>query len=143
MDWTASTWWWLGTAALVAAELATGTFYLLMLAVGTAAAALAAHAGLGHVGQYTIGALIGIGAVAAWHRRRGRPVTDTAANPDVNLDIGSRVRVEAWTADGTARVHYRGTAWDARFAGQGPPQPGEHVIRAVLGNQLQLDRPAP
>ncbi len=39
-----STLWWLLTGALVALELITGTFYLLMLAIGAAAAALAAHA---------------------------------------------------------------------------------------------------
>ena len=58
MDWTASTWWWIATAALVAAELATGTFYLLMLAVGTAASALAAHAGLGWNAQLIVGSAI-------------------------------------------------------------------------------------
>ena len=37
MDWSASTGWWLAAGVLVAAELATGTFYLLMLALGAAA----------------------------------------------------------------------------------------------------------
>ena len=45
MDWNASTGWWLAAGVLVVAELATGTFYLLMLALGLAAGALAAHAG--------------------------------------------------------------------------------------------------
>lgn len=140
MDWTASTWWWIVTAALVAAELATGTFYLLMLAVGTAASALAAHAGVGVNAQLIIGAVIGVAAIVVWHRRRPRRGGDVASNPDVNIDIGSRVRVEAWTADGTARVQYRGAGWNARFAGGGLPVPGEHVIRAVHGNELMLDR---
>ena len=39
MDWSASTGWWLAAGVLVAAELATGTFYLLMLALGAAAGA--------------------------------------------------------------------------------------------------------
>jgi hypothetical protein len=47
MDWSWSTWWWIATGALVAAELVTGTFYLLMLALGTAVAALVGMAGLG------------------------------------------------------------------------------------------------
>jgi membrane protein implicated in regulation of membrane protease activity len=140
MDWTASTWWWIATAALVAAELATGTFYLLMLAVGTAASALAAHAGLGMSAQLIVGALIGVTALAVWHRRRPRQSGDVASNPDVNIDIGSRVQVQAWSAHGTARVHYRGAGWDARFAGGGVPAPGEYVIRAVHGNELMLDR---
>ena len=40
-----STVWWLVTGVLVAAELMTGTFYLLMLAIGALAAALAACGG--------------------------------------------------------------------------------------------------
>ena len=140
MDWTASTWWWIVTAALVAAELATGTFYLLMLAVGTAASALSAHAGAGTSAQLLVGAAVGVAAITVWHRRRPQRSGDVASNPDVNIDIGSRVRVDAWTADGTARVQYRGAGWNARFAGGGPPSPGEHVIRAVHGNELMLDR---
>ena len=140
MDWTASTMWWIATAVLVAAELATGTFYLLMLAVGTAASALSAHAGLGMNAQLIVGAVVGVAAIAVWHKRRRRPVRDVASNPDVNIDIGSRVRVESWTADGTARVKYRGAAWNARFAGGGTPAPGEHVISAVHGSELMLDR---
>ena len=40
-----STIWWLLAGGLVVAELLTGTFYLLMLAVGVGAAAIAAHLG--------------------------------------------------------------------------------------------------
>ena len=142
MDWTASTWWWLGTAALVAAELATGTFYLLMFAVGTAAAALAAHTGVAFSGPLLAAALVGGGAVALWHvkRNRGPAATPVQANRDVNLDIGERVRVAHWESDGTSRVTYRGAAWSARYAGSGTPQPGEHMIRAIDGSQLLLDR---
>ena len=43
MDWTAATGWWIAAGMLVAIELLTGTFYLLMLALGCVAAALAAQ----------------------------------------------------------------------------------------------------
>ncbi|HSM22228.1 MAG TPA: NfeD family protein, partial [Rubrivivax sp.] len=56
--------WWLATGGLVAAELATGTFYLLMLALGCVAGALAAHAGLGATGQVAAAAVAAIIAVA-------------------------------------------------------------------------------
>ena len=68
--------------------------------------------------------------------------TNTSANRDINLDIGSRVQVPQWQADGTARVSYRGAAWDVRYAGAGTPEPGEHVILAVEANRLMLDRAA-
>jgi len=142
MDWSASTAWWLTAGVLVAAELATGTFYLLMLALGAAAGALAAHAGLGLTAQTGAAAVLGGGAVVLWHLRRSRQPAGlpAATNPDVNLDVGGTVQVSAWQPDGSARVSYRGSAWNARHAGPGHPAPGLHVIRAVDGNHLVLER---
>lgn len=136
-----STTWWIVAGVLVAAELGTGTFYLLMLALGAAAGALAAHAGLGGSAQAVAAAIVGGGAVTAWHllRDRRREVP-TAANPDVNLDVGERVHVATWNADGTARVTYRGAAWAARHAGSESPQPGDHLIQEVRHNELLLRR---
>ena len=110
MDWSAPTLWWLAAGALVAAELATGTFYLLMLALGLAAAAIASHLGLALTGQIVAAALVGGGATAAWHWHRFRQPTSAPAreNRDVNLDIGERINVAEWAADRTARVPYRG-----------------------------------
>ena len=110
-----STLWWLATGSLVAVELLTGTFYLLMMALGLAAAALAAHAGLPVTGQWVIASLVGGGSVLVWHRyRRGQPTGSPAqSNPDVNLDVGAVVHVDTWQPDGTAAVQYRGAHWDA------------------------------
>lgn len=140
MDWNAATLWWLAGGALVAAELASGSFYLLMLALGCAAGALAATSGLGAVAQITVAALVGGGATAGWHIRRARSPRSApaAANRDVLLDIGEQVTVTAWEADGTTRVQHRGATWTARYAGSGPPAPGVHLIVALQGNQLSL-----
>ncbi len=140
MDLSAATQWWLAMGVLVAAELATGTFYLLMLALGCAAGALAAHAGLGVTMQIVAAALIGGGATAAWHAKRARQPRAAPAetNRDVHLDIGQFVRVEQWDADQSARVNYRGASWAVRFAGKGTPLPGEHVIVALNGNELRV-----
>jgi membrane protein implicated in regulation of membrane protease activity len=144
MDWNAPTLWWLAAGVLVAAELATGTFYLLMLALGTAAGALAAHLGLGQAGQWVVAAVVAAGATAAWHlKRASAPRSAPAANnQDVNLDIGAAVQVEAWQPDGSARVAYRGTTWAVRYAGQGEPSPGRHVIVSVQSGWLGVS-PAP
>jgi len=143
MSWAPSTVWWVVAGLLVAVELATGTFYLLMLALGASAGAFAAHAGVAVSLQLAAAAIVGGGAVAAWHLRRLRqPAAPPAeANRDLNLDIGTRVQVSAWNADGTARVPYRGATWSARHGGRGVPRPGAHVIVAVQGNELVL-RPA-
>jgi membrane protein implicated in regulation of membrane protease activity len=47
MDISATTVWWVLAGIAVAVELATGTFYLLMLALGLAAGAVASHLGFG------------------------------------------------------------------------------------------------
>ena len=134
-----STVWWLITGCVVAAELLTGTFYLLMLAIGLAAAALAAHAGLALAAQIGTAAVIGGGAVTAWHLLRPASATARAsANRDVNLDIGEHVHVTEWAADRTARVQYRGSPWSARLAPGAAVASGEHVVTAVEGNWLVL-----
>jgi membrane protein implicated in regulation of membrane protease activity len=143
MEWQASTWWWIAAGLLVAGELATGTFYLLMLALGGAAAAVAAHAQGGLAAQVAAAALVGGGAVIAWHRRQSVRAAGRApapANPDIHLDVGERVQVEAWNADGTARVQYRGAAWNVRFVGAGAPAAGPHVIDEVRHNELAVRR---
>jgi membrane protein implicated in regulation of membrane protease activity len=144
MDWSPATWWWIVAGALVAAELVTGTFYLLMIALGCAAGALAAYSGLGLAGQIIVGAVVGSAATALWHFKRAKQAQSAPVelNRDVNLDIGSIVQVTAWQSDGTARVQYRGAGWAARYEGPGSPQAGEHVIVAMRGSQLGL-APAP
>ncbi len=140
MDWHASTGWWLLGGTLVALELLTGTFYLLMLALGAAAGAIAAHLGAGHSAQMALAALVGCGALAWWHRHSRRAATPAPqSNPDLNLDIGRVVQVAQWRSDSTARVHHRGSDWDARHAGGAAPQPGAHVIRAIEGTRLVLE----
>ena len=138
MDWNAPTWWWLAAGALVAVELATGTFYLLMLALGAAAAALAAHLGLADTVQWLTAAVVGAGATAAWHLKRAQAPRSApiAHNGDANLDIGERVQVDEWANDGSARIHYRGSSWAVQFAGPGQPAPGTHVIVSVQSGHL-------
>ncbi|MFO1394290.1 MAG: NfeD family protein [Steroidobacteraceae bacterium] len=137
---SAAAMWWVSAGVLVAAELATGTFYLLMMALGLAAGAIAAHLGFPPAAQVAVAALVGGGATALWHLRRARhPRSAPAAeNPDVNLDIGGRVGVDGWTAEGTARVSYRGSLWSARLAPGAAAAPGEHEIVAVESNWLVL-----
>jgi membrane protein implicated in regulation of membrane protease activity len=135
---TESTIWWLMTGAAVAVELMTGTFYLLMLAVGLAAAALAAHAGASLPAQLVAAAVVGGGAVAAWHLLRGqRPVGD---NADMNLDVGETVTVDAWQPDGTAQVRYRGATWTVALAAGAAAAPGLHRVREVVGNRLVVEK---
>jgi membrane protein implicated in regulation of membrane protease activity len=138
MDFSAATGWWIVAGVLVAAELFAGTFYMLMLALGCTAGAVAAHLGAGTSTQVFSAALVGAGTTALWHYRRARSPRSAPAesNRDVNLDIGQTLQVPAWHGDGTARVSYRGSAWNVQYRGDAAPAPGEHVIVAVQGTRL-------
>ena len=140
MDVSNATVWWFAAGAAVAVELATGTFYLLMMALGLAAAAGAAHLGASTSAQIIVAALVGGGATAVWHWRRfNQPASAPAReNRDVNLDIGERVTVASWSGDGTTRVVYRGSTWTARLAPGQTAAAGEHRVVAVEGNWLVL-----
>ncbi len=140
MDLSTATFWWVLAGVAVAAELATGTFYLLMIALGLGAGAVSAHIGLSPSLQITLAAVVAGGATALWHWRRMRLPTSAPAaeNRDVNLDIGERVQVDAWNSDRTARVNYRGTMWTARLFPEAPVVSGLHLVKAVEGNWLVL-----
>ena len=137
-----STIWWLLAGAFVAFELVTGTFYLLMLAVGMAAAALAAHAGAGIVVQLLVAALVGGGAVVVWYQVKKRKPTDPSARADrsVNLDVGEIVQIEAWNPDGTANVRYRGSNWTAIHRSGVIPSAGAHRVSELVGSRLLVDK---
>jgi membrane protein implicated in regulation of membrane protease activity len=137
-----STWWWILAGAAVAVELATGTFYLLMLATGLAAGALAAHVGAGLPAQLVTAAAVGGLAVGALHIRRSRrpPAVDSHADRDVNLDIGGTVHVDAWLPDGTAQVKYRGAQWTVVPAPGTSHGTGAHRVREVIGNRLVVEK---
>jgi len=136
-----STIWWLIAGALVAMELTTGTFYLLMLAVGAAAAAVAAHTGASLTAQVVTAAIVGGLAVVLWSAYRQRhPSLAASGNPDQHLDVGETVQVDAWDAQGLAQVKHRGAFWTAVVKDQLPPSPGLFRIQAIEGNRLVLEK---
>ena len=136
-----STLWWLLAGAAVAVELLTGTFYLLMLGAGMAAGALAAHAGTSTSTQLVLAAVVGGGAVAAWHVvRKRRFATERGVSTNLDFDAGERVNVDAWAADNTTRVRYRGTVWTAVPAGGTPQGTGPHRVRQVEGSRLVVEK---
>lgn len=134
--------WWLLAGGTVAVELLTGTFYLLMLAIGMAAAAVAAHMGASPIVQLVVAAAVGGGAVVAWHLKRQASHREppAQANPNVNLDIGESVQINAWNPDGTASVQYRGAHWTAIHRPGVSPTPGLHRVAEMVGTRLLVDK---
>ena len=135
--------WWLVAGALVALELTTGTFYLLMLALGAAAGAVVAHAGAGFTVQVVVAAAVGGLAVVVWnaYRQRQRQTEPPAARETAqHLDVGETVQVDAWDAQGLAQVKHRGANWTAVNTLPSKPSPGLHRIQAIQGNRLVLEK---
>jgi membrane protein implicated in regulation of membrane protease activity len=129
---------WLAVAgALIVLELFTGTFYLLMMALGLASGALAAWLGATMPVQTIAAAVVGIVATGLLHRSRlGRPPrVDPARDKNVNMDIGQQVAVDTWH-DGHARVMYRGALWDVELGPGAQPAAGDFRIVEVQGSRL-------
>jgi membrane protein implicated in regulation of membrane protease activity len=134
------TMWWVLTGILVALELTTGSFYLLMLGLGAAAAALTAVAGHGLNAQLVVAAAVGgLGVVLLGQWRKRQAITPQDEQ-DQHLDLGATVMVETWDAQGTTQVKYRGAVWSAVHAPHQTPAPGAHRIQAMVGNRLILER---
>ncbi|MFA4913245.1 MAG: NfeD family protein [Burkholderiaceae bacterium] len=134
-------WIWFGLSALaLIGEVMTGTFYLLLVAVGLAAGGLAAMVDVGFQWQLVIAglaALAGLPILRATGVLKKREV-NSARNADVNLDIGQIVQVQAWSQDHTARVSYRGANWQAVLATGQPCLTGPHEIVEIHGSQLTV-----
>ena len=134
--------WWLLAGGAVAIELMTGTFYLLMIAVGLAAGAIAAHVGAGLAVQMAVAAVVGGASVLVLRKMRSRLPQPAKAsqNRDVNLDIGETVHVGAWQADGTANVTYRGARWAVALREGAEKTAGNHRIVEMAGNRLIVEK---
>ena len=137
----ASTIWWLAAGAVIVTELLTGTFYLLMVALGLVTAAVAAHMGLPPTVQMVTAAVVGGGSVVAFYFMKKRQPGDPSARADrsVNLDVGEAILIESWNLDGTTTVKYRGTQWTAIHRPGITPSTGMHRVAELVGNRLLVD----
>lgn len=133
-------WFWFGAAALfLLLEMSTGTFYLLLVALGLVASGMAEYAGVTLVWQIVSGLAVALIGLMVLHRyRQSKGHVATQSDPDVVQDVGGSVIVDAWDENGMARVFYRGAYWNARIDVDQSVQPGEHYIQAVEGLTLVL-----
>jgi membrane protein implicated in regulation of membrane protease activity len=135
--------WMTAAGVLVVLELFTGTFYLLMIAIGVGVGGLVALAGAGAPLQAIAAAVVGVCATGLLRRSRfgrqarraGQAGHEAARDPNVNLDIGQRLTVPAWN-DGRARVMYRGAPWDVELGQGATALPGDFCIVEVRGSRL-------
>ena len=102
--------------------------------------------------------LVGIGLDAGVRELPGVRLEETRAlgeraglEPDLDqalltrdpLDVGQAVQVLIWNPDGTARVGYRGSEWDAELASAGTPHAETMYIVGTRANVLVLSERKP
>jgi len=127
--------WWIAAMLLIGAELLTGTFYLLAVGIAVALGGVAAWLGAGFPLQFAIAGVLGVALTIVAHRWRLSRATPPL---QPSLDVGQSVHVETWNPDGTARVAYRGSTWDAELAARDVPRAETMYIVATRGSVLVL-----
>ena len=127
--------WFLLAFGLLALEMATGTFYMLIVSIAFGLAGIGALLGLNLPLQVTLSAVASIIGTVILRRMKGMR---TGKMISQSLDIGQSVRVISWLEGGIARVHYRGTEWDAELESSSVPRDGVLYIKAIQGSKLIL-----
>ena len=137
--------WLLVGLMLVVVELMTGTFYLLILGIAAGIGSLVAFLDQPFWMQALVAAIaaaVGGILVHRYHRAANATSPKDGAN-----DIGQTVTIESWVSEPqrVARVHYRGTIWDAEVIGTDAIEPGTLLyVIATEGSRLKVSsiRPA-
>ena len=130
--------WFLLALLLLGLEMATATFYLLVVSVAMALAGIAAMLGAAMAWQLLLGALtVILGTVFLRRWKKSQPPEDTSP------DIGQQVKILIWHENGSARVMYRGAEWDAECEAANLPRDGIFYIKAMHGSSLVITHQKP
>lgn len=127
--------WWMASVVLVIAEMISGTFYLIAIALGLAAAGLTAYMGVGWEGQAAVAALLcSVSIVATYRWKQGQDKEQA----NLAYDIGQTVQIASWSDERHARVNYRGAEWVAELAATATPDAARKnwQIKEVVGSRL-------
>lgn len=137
-----ATWlvWFIVSAFLAVAEIFTGSLYLILASAGAAGAALLSLLDAPVWSQILAASFI---TLVGWALlRKFRPQNKFPlfqSNPDINMDIGAKVRIDTISVDGVITVRYRGTTWGARMVnGLAAQLDKEYEIKQIDGSTLIL-----
>lgn len=106
--------WFIYALCLLGAEFLTGTFYLLVIAVGLLGGGFAAVCELSPAWQWSIASvvsMVGLSIVAIWRCHHSK--TTQAVKHNNDLDMDQDVTILHMTSPKHMRVAYRGAQWDA------------------------------
>jgi len=132
--------WWMAAVVLVIAEMFSGTFYLISVALGLAAAGVSAYMGLGWEGQAAIAAMLCTVSIAGIYRfKQGHSGEHEQSN--LAYDIGQTVQVVNWSGERHARVNYRGAEWVAELSPSAATDATRQNwrIKQIVGSSLIIE----
>ena len=126
--------WWILAAVLIDTDIVTGTLDLLGVGVALADGGFLAVLGLALPLQLVVAGGVAVVGTMIAHRWRGKRVPP----PTPSLDLGQSVRVLDWNDDGSARVSYRGSQWNAELADAGVARAETMYIVGTRGSTLVI-----
>lgn len=136
--------WLLLGLGLIAVEMLSGTFYLLILGAAALIAALSGYLGAPFPMQAILAAAAAVvGVLVLRRRRKGGPATPARDN---QMDIGQTAVIESWLNEPQrlARARYRNTTWDAEVLGNERVEIGAMLyVASTEGNRLKLSTTRP
>lgn len=128
---------WLVLAGMVLiAELASGTFYLLMVSLGALVGALFSTMGFSLEVQVLLASVVAVVCTLLLIQVRKSKLMGQEDHV-VQLDVGNRVHVQAWVEGNRTHLQYRGATWSAESQ-DASPQLGLHEIVGVEGSLLKV-----
>lgn len=136
--------WLLLGLGLIAVEMLTGTFYLLILGAAALIAALAGYLGAPFSVQAILAAVAAVAGVLVLRRRK--KAGGSAPTRENQMDIGQTAVIESWLSESQrlARVRYRNTTWDAEVLGVDRVEIGAMLyVASTEGNRLKLSTTRP
>lgn len=133
--------WLIIAGILLIAEMLSGTFYLLMLAIAAVCAWFALLLGLDFLNQTVVFLICAAILTVLTRRYRYRLNARNRPNLAENLDAGQIITVHEWI-EGIGHTHYRGTQWAVQMD-QPDSQPlpdGSYRIVRLDGTQIRVER---
>lgn len=132
--------WFLLALVMIGVEMATGTFYLLVVSIAMAVGGLAALLSASLPWQLVLSAVTVIAGTIFLRNWKSTQKNDA---PVASLDAGQPVQVLKWQENGLARVFYRGAEWDAELESVDVPHDGMLYIKEMRGSSLVLTHRKP
>ena len=131
--------WLIAGLVLLVAEMLTGGFFLMFIAIGAFAAALTASFGGVFAAQAIIGSAVTIVGLLVLRKPIQKKLRETSAS--VKNDIGKEILVDqVIMPHKQGRITYQGTTWQTTNIGHEPIMVNDHALIVGLDGNILLIR---